>query len=280
MGQGIINMHNTPAIADSILEVDSLSFGYRDRMVLKGISFSVKRGEICGLLGPNGCGKTTLLKCINRILHARSGAIRIHGRDVSELSRNEIASLVAVVPQDLHVVFSFTVLEMVLMGGTARYGLSGIPRKKDFLRAHEILEELYISGLADRRYNELSGGEKQMVLIARALFQGAEIMLLDEPTSHLDFKRQHITMEMIKRISEEKGLTTLITLHDPNTAGRYCHRLVMLNRGCICHQGPRDSIFHAGSLESVYDMKIKVERTDTGADYVVPHSKPVKNEKN
>jgi iron complex transport system ATP-binding protein len=273
-------MQNTSVPGSSILEVENLSFGYHDRMVLNGVSFSVKRGEVCGLLGPNGCGKTTLLKCINRILHARSGSIRIHGRDVSGLSRNEIASIVAVVPQDLHVIFSFTVLEMVLMGGTVRYGFSGIPQKKDYMRACEILEELHISGLADRRYNELSGGEKQVVLIARALFQGAEIMLLDEPTSHLDFKRQHMTMEMIKRISVEKGLTTLITLHDPNTAGRYCHRLVMLNRGCVCHQGPRDSIFHAGSLESVYDMKINVERTDTGSDYVVPHSKPVNNEKN
>lgn len=269
-------MQDAAFIGENVLEVENLSFGYHDRMVLKGISFSVKRGEICGLLGPNGCGKTTLLKCINRILHAGSGSIRIHGRDVSALSRNEIASLVAVVPQDLHVVFSFTVLEMVLMGGTVRYGLSGIPQKKDYIRACGILEELHVQDLAGRCYNELSGGEKQVVLIARALFQGAEIMLLDEPTSHLDFKRQHITMELIKKISGEKKFTTLITLHDPNTAGRYCHRLVMLNRGCVCHQGPRDSIFHAGSLESVYDMKINVERTDTGADYVVPHSKPVK----
>lgn len=253
-----------------ILEIDNISFSYRERKILNRISFSVKKGEICGLLGSNGCGKTTLLKCINRIHNIESGTIQIGGRDISKLSRNEIAGMIAVVPQELHVVFSFTVLQMVLMGGTVRYGFYGIPSKKDYLDAYETLEELDIAHLANRRYNELSGGEKQTVLIARALFQRAEIMLLDEPTSHLDFKRQHVIMEMIKKISLERELTTLITLHDPNTAGRYCHRLIMLSRGCVCHHGSRDKIFHAETLESIYDMKIKIERTDTGIDYVYP----------
>lgn len=256
--------------SNEILKVENINFSYRERKILDRISFSVKQGEICGLLGPNGCGKTTLLKCINRVLHSESGTIRILGEDLAKLPREKIAGMIAVVPQELNVVFSFTVLQMVLMGGTVRYGLSGIPRKKDYLSAYEILEELHIESLANRRYNELSGGEKQIVLIARALFQRAEIMLLDEPTSHLDFKRQHTIMEMIKKISQERGLTTLITLHDPNTAGRYCHRLIMLNRGCVCHQGSRDKIFHVESLESIYDMKIKIEHTDTGADYVIP----------
>ncbi len=265
-----MNMQGTVIKNDKILEIEDIDFSYRDRKILNGISFSVKRGEICGLLGPNGCGKTTLLKCINRILHNESGTIKIHGRDVSKLSHNEIAGMIAIVPQELNVVFSFTVLQMVLMGGTVRYGLSGIPQKKDYLCAFEILEELNIEHLAERKYNELSGGEKQIVLIARALFQRSEIMLLDEPTSHLDFKRQHTIMEMIKKVSRDKGLTTLITLHDPNTAGRYCNRLIMLNRGCVCHQGSRDMIFHAESLESIYDMKIKIEHTETGTDFVIP----------
>ncbi len=265
-----MNMQGAVIQESCILEVDNIGFSYRQRRVLEEISFSVKAGEICGLLGPNGCGKTTLLKCINRVLACDSGRILVHGNDVSKLSRNEIACIIAVVPQELHVAFSFTVMQMVLMGGTARYGFSGIPRKKDYLAAGGILEELHIEHLAGRQYNELSGGEKQVVLIARALFQQPAIMLLDEPTSHLDFKRQHIIMEMIKKVSGENGLTTLITLHDPNTAGRYCNRLIMLRRGCVCHQGSRDKIFHEESLESVYEMKIKMERTDTGADYVTP----------
>lgn len=257
-------------LSNEILTVENVNFSYHDRRILNGISFSVKKGEICGLLGSNGCGKTTLLKCINRILNIESGIIKINGCDISKLSRRAIAGLIAVVPQELHIVFSFTVLQMVLMGGSVRYGFSGIPGRKDFSTAYEILEELSIEHLASRRYNELSGGEKQIVLIARALFQRAEIMLLDEPTSHLDFKRQHIIMEMIKKITKERGLTTLITLHDPNTAGRYCHRLTMLNRGCVCHHGSRERIFHAESLESTYDMKINIERTESGGDFVYP----------
>jgi len=263
-----------------MLEIDNISFSYRERRILNGINFSVEKGEICGLLGPNGCGKTTLLKCINRVLHCKSGTIRVHGQDLSKLSRGQIAGMIAVVPQELNIVFSFTVIQMVLMGGTVRYGLYGTPCRKDYLDACEILEELRIEHLTDRCYNELSGGEKQVVLIARALFQRPEIVLLDEPTSHLDFKRQHIIMEMIKKISGEKGLTTLITLHDPNTAGRYCHRLIMLNRGCVCHKGSREKIFHVETLESIYEMKIRIEHTDTGSDYVIPHPDQEKNEKN
>lgn len=273
-------MQNAVMQEGSLLEVDNVDFSYRQGKILDRVSFSVKRGEICGLLGPNGCGKTTLLKCISGVLRGKAGTVRIHGLDVSGLSRNRIASMVSVVPQELNVVFSFTVMQMVLMGGTIRYGVSGIPRKRDYLEAYETLEELHIEHLAERSYNELSGGEKQVVLIARALFQRAEIMLLDEPTSHLDFKRQHLIMEIIKKVTGEKHLTTLITLHDPNIAGRYCHKLVMLNRGRIFHQGSREKIFRAESLESIYDMKIKIEHTDTGTDYVIPHPNPAGNEKN
>jgi len=255
---------------NEILVIENVDFSYRERKTLSNISFSVRKGEICGLLGPNGSGKTTLLKCINRILNNETGSITIHGRNITALSREKIAKLIAVVPQELTIVFSFTVLQIVLMAGSMRFGISGVAKKKDHLSALEVLEELRIVHLAQRRYNELSGGEKQMALIARALFQKAEILLLDEPTSHLDFKHQHVIMELIKKITREKHLTTIMTLHDPNTAGRYCDRLIMLNNGRISHQGLRDKVFHVESLESVYDMRIKMGHTDTGAEYVLP----------
>lgn len=253
-----------------ILSIENINFKYGETNILSDVSFSVAEGEICGLLGPNGSGKTTLLKCINRILESGTGSIKIRGLDVSRLSRREISRLIAVVPQELNIMFSFTALHMVLMGGSGRYGFSGIPCRKDYINAGEILEELNIGHLAERKYNELSGGEKQMVLIAKALFQRAEVLLLDEPISHLDFKRQYTIMELIKKITAEKGLTTLITLHDPNIAGRYCHRLVMLNDGNIAHQGLRDTVFHSESLGAIYDMKIRIEYTDSGTGYVLP----------
>jgi iron complex transport system ATP-binding protein len=255
---------------DEVLVVENLDFSYREKKTLSNISFSVRKGEICGLLGPNGSGKTTLLKCINRILCNRNGSIRVHGLDIARLSREEIARLIAMVPQELNIVFSFTVIQIVLMAGSVRFGMSGVAKKDDYLSALEVLEELGIEHFAERRYNELSGGEKQMVLIARALFQKAGILLLDEPTSHLDFKRQYTIMELIRKITREKNLTTIMTLHDPNAAGRYCDRLVMLNNGRICHQGLRDKVFHVESLESLYDMRIRMGHTDTGAQYVLP----------
>ncbi|MCL1911255.1 MAG: ABC transporter ATP-binding protein [Leptospirales bacterium] len=255
-----------------MLRVENIDFSYGARSVLKNVSFTVKRGEICGLLGPNGCGKTTLFKCINGILEPKGGSIILGGRSIKQMRREEIAKLIAVVPQELHVVFGFTVLQMVIMGGTGRFGFSGIPKESDYVEAYAILEELGIAGLAGRRYNELSGGEKQMVLIARAIFQKADIMLLDEPTSHLDFKRQYFIMETVKRITAEKGLTTIITLHDPNTAGRYCTHLVMLNSGCVCHCGEREAAFNRENLESTYNMKIKIEYTRNMTECVFPDS--------
>ncbi len=255
---------------NEVLAVEDLDFRYGRREILRTVSFKVRMGEICGLLGPNGSGKTTLLKCINRILRSQSGRVTVHGRDVEKLSREEIAKLIAVVPQELSIAFSFTVMQIVLMAGSMRFGISGIAKKSDHAGALEVLEEIGIRHLASRPYNQLSGGEKQMALIARALYQRAGILLLDEPTSHLDFKRQYLIMELIRRITKEKELTTIMTLHDPNTAGRYCDRLVMLNSGCICHQGPRDKVFHAESLESVYNMKVRMGYTDTGAQYVLP----------
>jgi iron complex transport system ATP-binding protein len=253
-----------------ILVIENVDFSYRERKTLNDISFSVKEGEICGLLGPNGSGKTTLLKCINRILNNESGRITIEGRDVAGLTREEIARLIAVVPQELNLVFSFTVLQIVVMAGSTRFGVSGVAKRSDYSSALESLEELHIGHLAHRRYNELSGGERQMVLIARALFQKAKILLLDEPTSHLDFKRQYVIMELIRKVTREKKLTTIMTLHDPNAAGRYCDRLVMLSSGRVCHHGLRDSVFQVESLESLYEMKIKMGHTDTGAEYVLP----------
>jgi iron complex transport system ATP-binding protein len=258
-------MHSTKT-----LTVHELEYAYRENKVLKNITFSVNDGEICGLLGPNGSGKTTLLKCINGIFGYGNGSVKVKGQNIGKLSREEIAKLMAVVPQDLSVVFSFTVLQIVIMGGGARFGLTGIPTEKDYLNALDVLKELGIVHLADRRYNELSGGEKQIVLIARALFQKPMILLLDEPTSHLDFKRQYTIMELIKKITAEKNLTTLVTLHDPNIAGRYCSKLVMLREGRIVYHGSRSEIFNTKSLEATYGMKVKIENTKKGIEYVLP----------
>ncbi|MBN2040366.1 MAG: ABC transporter ATP-binding protein [Spirochaetes bacterium] len=249
------------------LTVNGLEYCYRNIKVLNNISFSLIKGEICGLLGPNGSGKTTLLKCINGILSNGRGIITVNNSDISTMDRQSIARVIAIVPQDADTVFTFTVLQMVIMGGSSRYGILGKPAKKDYEHARSVLHEIGILHLESRIFNELSGGEKQMVLIARALFQQPEILLLDEPTSHLDFKRQYSIMQIIKRITSERNLATLITLHDPNLAGRYCHKLVMLKGGNIAYEGLKTAIFNARSLTDTYDINVRMENTNDGMQY-------------
>ncbi len=252
------------------LSVVSLSFKYRQRPVLHDVTFSVNRGTVCGLLGPNASGKTTLLKCINGILTPHAGQLLVDGDKVNHLTRREIARLMAVVPQQTVVAFSFTTLQIVVMGRAARLGRFRLPSRADYGEAWKVLDELGIGHLAERLFNELSGGEKQLVLLARALFQDADILLLDEPTSHLDFKNQFMLMDTIRAITEEKHIATVISLHDPNLASRYCSHMVLLREGKIYLEGPKASVFEARALEAIYGMDVTVDTISTGASIVSP----------
>jgi iron complex transport system ATP-binding protein len=266
---------NTPfnqaaRIIDPALSVLDLSFDYRHQSVLRNICFTVERSTLCGLLGPNASGKTTLLKCINGVLKPKEGQVRVNGSQVRDLSRREIARLMAVVPQQTTVVFAFTALQMVVMGMTARLGKLRLPSRQNYKDARKRLEELGIEDLAERPFNELSGGERQLVLIARALFQDPHILLLDEPTSHLDFKNQFMIMDVVREVTKTKRLATLISLHDPNLAARYCSQMVMLKEGRIYQEGARETVFRRETLEAVYGMKVIVENTSKGASVVIP----------
>ena len=252
------------------LSILDLSFSYQSKSVLRNIRFRVERGTLCGLLGPNASGKTTLLKCINGVLKPREGQIRVNDKQVRDLSRREIARLMAVVPQQTTVVFGFTAMQMVVMGRTARLGMLKLPSRQDYRDARTRLDELGVADLAERPFNELSGGERQLVLIARALFQDPQILLLDEPTSHLDFKNQFMIMDVVREMTEAKRLATVVSLHDPNLAVRYCRQMVMLKDGRIYQEGSRETVFETDTLEAVYGMKVIVENTSRGASVVIP----------
>lgn len=253
-----------------ILKVEKLWFDYPGKTVLKDIDFRVAAGAICGLLGPNASGKTTLLKCINGLLSPTRGDIVFDGRAVGSLNRRSIADIMAVVPQLTHVAFSFTAVQMVVMGRIAKTGAFAKPSCKDYRDAHDSLDDLGIGHLADCGFNELSGGEKQMVLLARALFQEPRLLLLDEPTSHLDFRNQHVILEAVRTLTRAKNLTTLVTLHDPNLAARYCTDMVMMKKGRVHHCGDTRTVFVRNTLESVYDMKVSVTSGSQGHYMVVP----------
>jgi iron complex transport system ATP-binding protein len=255
---------------DPALSITDLSFSYRNKSVLRNIHFAVERSTLCGLLGPNASGKTTLLKCINGVLKPKEGQVRVNGRLVRGLSRREIARLMAVVPQQTTVVFGFTALQMVVMGRTARLGMLKLPSRQDYRDAKTRLDELGVGDLAERPFNELSGGERQLVLIARALFQDPQILLLDEPTSHLDFKNQFMIMDVVRGMTKAKRLATVISLHDPNLAVRYCSQMVMLKEGRIYQEGLRETVFDRDTLEAVYGTKVIVENTSRGDCVVIP----------
>lgn len=253
-----------------MLAIQNLSFDYPAKPVLRDIGFSVGTGSICGLLGPNASGKTTLLKCINGILKPTKGQILVGGKAVADLSRKTVAGLMAVVPQLSNVAFAFTALQMVVMARAVDLGPFGTPSREDYRGAEKALADLGLQHLKNRPFNELSGGEKQMVLLARALYQNPCMLLLDEPTSHLDFKNQHLVLDVVRAVTRARNLTTIVTLHDPNLAMRYCDRMVMMKQGRVHRQGRTDEVFDEGSLGSMYGMPLFIENGYRGESFVVP----------
>jgi len=254
----------------SLLAVSGIGFSYRSKPVLHDISFTVGRGAVCGLLGPNASGKTTLLKCINGVLNPKEGEVRVNGMALGGMPRRQVARLMAVVPQQMSLVFSFTALQMVVMGRSARLGALKLPSLGDRTEARAAMAELGIGHLAERPFNELSGGERQLVLLARALFQETPILLLDEPTSHLDFRNQYRILDVVSEMTRAKGLATLVTLHDPNLAARYCTHLVVLKEGRLHRSGPRETVFEEKTLEEVYGMNVSVHQVPGEPPVVLP----------
>ncbi len=257
-----------------ILDVHHLDFDYSDTPVLRDITFGVTPGRVCGLLGPNGSGKTTLFKCLNGLLEPRKGYVSFAGKRVGGMSRRAVAGLMAVVPQQSDVAFSFTALHMVLMAKAARLSMWQRPSLEDAAKAERVLQTLGMGRLSQRPYNALSGGERQIVLLARAMFQSPSVLLLDEPTAHLDFKNQHLILDMVRRITRQEGLTTVVSLHDPNLASRYCDTVVMLKQGRVFDCGPARDLFQAETIESVFGIKVIVTGKDPGNVTIIPDMTP------
>lgn len=229
--------------------------------VVNGVSFDVAEGKLAVLLGPNGSGKTTLFKCIAGLWHPGSGNVMFDGRDILHMSFKERAAMLAVVPQDHTPPFPYTVFEAVLMGRAPHVGMYAAPSGKDEEATHNALLAVGISHLTERCYTRISGGERQLVLIARALAQEAPLLLLDEPTSHLDFRNQHLVLETVKRVAVEKGLTVLMTLHDPNLASFFADQVIMLKAGAIVADGDPMEVLSELNLGQLYNIGIGLAET-------------------
>lgn len=252
------------------VQVRDLTAGYGGSPVLRELELNITKGRFCALLGHNGSGKTTLMRCINAIIKPLAGQVLIMQKDVSSLNRMEIAKLVSFVPQSNHTVFAFSCLEMILMGGVSRLKMWAAPGPREWQRARQVCEEIGIGALADRPFNQLSGGQQQLVMLARALYQDTPVMLLDEPNSHLDFANQHKVMGLIRQIVKLRGATALITLHDPNLAMLYCDEIIILKQGRMIASGPTEETLNRDTLQAAFGDNIQIDETLGGMRVVVP----------
>ena len=246
------------------LEARDLAFGYPGHPVGSGVSMSVSAGEVVCLLGPNGGGKTTLFKTLLGLLRAQGGTVTLDGHDITRLAPRGIARSVSYVPQAHEGYFPFTVRDVVLMGRTAHVGLFATPSKADRSRALTALEQAGIAHLVDAIYTRISGGERQLTLIARALAQDAQIMVLDEPTASLDFGNQVRVLERILGLAEQ-GMGVLLSTHNPDHALVCANRVILLHEGRVLEEGPPTRVITANNLRALYDVEVDVTRLD-GAD--------------
>jgi iron complex transport system ATP-binding protein len=253
-----------------MLGIKGISCGYGKRIVLRDVSFEVQKGEFVGVIGPNGSGKTTLMRAINGYLPLRKGAILLEGKGIQRMVRKDLATKVAVVTQAPEDVSLFSVEEFVLLGRIPHWGrLQLLETKKDVEVAEEALALTGIDHLRSRRMKELSGGERQLVFVARALAQEPRLLFLDEPTAHLDIGHQVQIMDLLRQLNRERSLTIVVVLHDLTLASLYCERLILLHEGRLHRIGLPMDVLTEEVIAEVYQTMVTVMKTPGGGRPVV-----------
>ncbi|MDD5622893.1 MAG: ABC transporter ATP-binding protein [Actinomycetota bacterium] len=267
MGNSISNIGTN----NSILSVRNLNFSYGDNKVLNNISFNINKGSFTSILGPNGAGKSTLINIISKILGKFEGEIKVTGENITALNSKDIARRIAVVPQSTNPSFGFTVEEMVLMGRYPYISRFKRETKEDFEVIREVMEKTELTQFADRKFNELSGGEKQRVVIAQALAQDSPIMILDEPTSHLDINFQIEFMNLFLKLNRREGKTIIGIFHDINLAIQNSSLIMLLKEGSIFRFGEPEKVINRQNLNSVFHSDVFVGKNPvTQRMYVSP----------
>lgn len=246
------------------LSVQHLSFSYGPRRILEDVTFEVAPGAFCALLGPNGSGKSTLVKAIAGVHRAKSGTVTVEGRETSSLGRRELATVVGYVPQAGDAPFDLTVREAVMLGRTPHFGIA--PRAEDRAKVEDAIARMGLGDIAERSMSELSGGQAQRALIARALAQDTRVLLLDEPTSALDLRYQIETLQLVRQITREERISALIAIHDLNHAARYCDHIVVLHGGRLVADGSPAEALRAPVLRSVYEVDVEVDAREDAVE--------------
>ena len=245
-----------------MLTIGDVSFAYRSiaPRVVDDVSFSVGRGDLVGVIGPNGSGKTTLLKMLSGALTPTAGAIGLDGRPLRDWPRRAIARRVAFVPQETHAPFDFSVLDIVLMGRFPHLGAFALEGPADLEIARQALASTGTSAFETRPFSTLSGGEKQRVVIASALAQRPELLLLDEPTASLDVGHQLEVQQLLRRLNRDAGVTMVLSTHDLNFAAALCRELILLRAGQVVAQGPTDEVLTPAAVLALYGVDADVQR--------------------
>ena len=241
-----------------MLSIRSVSVNYGEIEILHELSLTVEGGEVVSLIGPNGAGKTTLIRAISGVLPLRSGSVQVDEQDLATISITERARLLAVVPQARRLPPEYSVQQAVLMGRTPYLGWLGNPSKKDYEKARWAIDRTQISDFTERRVDELSGGEQQLVLVARALAQDSPVVLLDEPTAHLDLRHQAIILDLVHSLAREHGLAVLMSLHDLNLVSLYSDRIALLSDGQILAFGSPQEVLIPQYLSDVYQVSLDI----------------------
>jgi iron complex transport system ATP-binding protein len=253
-----------------MLTVRNVTAGYAEKPVLKDIAVKVAAGEFMGLIGPNGSGKTTLLRVISGVLPPRQGEVCLRGRKLREMTRREVAKIAAHFLQDRVSGLAFSVREMVLMGRSPHLPRFGRESQRDLDIVERAMDFAGVSHIADRPVTEISGGERQRAFIAMCLAQEPQLLLLDEPTSHLDIGHQLSILNLIKSLNRRTRMTVVAVFHDLNLAAEYCDRLVLLDQGRIAAAGTSPEVLTAEMIRTVYEAEVLVERNPvSGCPHVV-----------
>jgi len=239
------------------MKIEDLCFSYGRHEVLKGVSFQAQYGQFLSVLGPNGVGKSTLFRCMLGLLSPTAGTVNIDGRPISEMSPEELSRRIAYIPQSHSPVFNYSVMDMVLMGTTARLGRFSVPGKTQEALANEALEHLGISHLRSRGYGSISGGERQLTLIARAIAQQAKILIMDEPSASLDFGNRLRVMETVKKLTGE-GYAVIQSTHDPEQAYQYSDMILALHDGKVLAIGSPQNIVREDIISRLYGVDVEI----------------------
>lgn len=263
----------------TLIQAIDLNGGYGDEMIVRDVSFQIHKGDFLGIIGPNGSGKSTLLKLISRALPVKGGRVLFEEEDIQHMSLKKLSQKIAFVPQDTMINFPFTVEEIVLMGRIPHLKRLQHESKIDRDIALRSLELTDVLSLRNKNINELSAGERQRVIIARALAQEPSLMFLDEPTSHLDIGHEIRLLDLLKKLNKDNSLTVVIVMHDLNLASEYCDRLMLLENGRIYKEGSAKDVLTYQTIEAVYNTIVVVKENPISfKPYCIPISESIRKQ--